>query len=82
MYHFSQTSDNVRYLIGHNFLRNGTPYTSTNGPQGDFVFDQAENGECYLTTRADESGLEQFVLKVPTDDANKINNFVGQGRID
>mgnify|MGYP001610309212 CR=1 FL=1 len=76
------TSNLVRYLIDNNYLRNGGgPYDSTNGPQGDFVFDQGTDNEYYLITRADEAGLELLVLEVPDTDAQRISNFIGAGRV-
>ena len=75
------TSDLVEYLIDNNYLRNGGPYDSTNGPQGDFVFDQAADNNYYLITRSDETGLEVLVLGLSDTDAQRISNFVGAGRV-
>ena len=76
-----ETSDLVEYLMGNNFLRNGGPYDSTNGPQGDFVFDQGTDDMYYLITRANQEGLELLVLELPSVDAQRISNFVGAGRV-
>jgi len=75
------TSSLIEYLVDNNHLRNGGPYDSTNGPQGDFVFDQAKNKGYYLITRANETGLELLVLGLSNTDAQRISNFVGAGRV-